>query len=97
MHGSMCGIWTCSVSITVHELLLSQETLPLYKKLEKRMELMNEFVQVSHEMNQAVTSVRLSGGGDVMYAELYNMLTHIREDFDLKHRHCGAVLNSRAE
>ena len=42
-------------------LCLFQETLPLYKRLEKRLELMNEYVQVTAEMNQAATSLNLSG------------------------------------
>lgn len=61
------------------------------------MELMNEFVQVTKEMNRAVTSVSWSGSQDVLHMDLCNMLSHIREDFDSKHRHWGAILNSRAK
>ena len=86
--------WRMDVHVT---LCPFQETLPLYKRLEKRLELMNEYVQVTAEMNQAVTPLNLSGGQDVLYTGLYNMLVHIREDFDSKHRHWGTILNSRAE
>ena len=76
----------CSTHVHV-TLCPFQETLPLYKRLEKRLELMNEYVQVTAEMNQAATSLNLSGGQDVLYTDLYNTLVHIREDFDSKHRH----------
>ena len=77
--------------------VMFQETLPLYKGLEKRMEFMDGFVQVTAEMKQAVSYVSLSGGQDVPYTDLYNILLRIKGDFDLKHRHWGAILDSRAK
>ena len=95
----VCGTnWEDGCSTHVHVTPCPfQETLPLYKRLEKRLELMNEYVQVTAKMNQAATSLNLSGGQDVLYTDLYNMLVHIKEDFDSKHRHWCTILNSRAE
>ena len=88
-----------SLSIGVMSMwpVMFQETLPLYKGLEKRMEFMDGFVQVTTEMKQAVSYVSLSGGQDVPYTDLYNILLRIKRDFDLKHGHWGAILDSRAE
>ena len=74
-----------------------QDAIPLYKKMEKKVELLNEFVQVTDEMSKAVASSNLLSGCGVQYSDLYSTLTHIREDFDLKHRHWEAILNSSAE
>ena len=63
----------CSTHVHV-TLCPFQETLPLYKRLEKRLELMNEYVQVTAEMNQAATSLNLSGGQDVLYTTPWSTL-----------------------
>lgn len=74
-----------------------QESLPLYKKLERKIETMNEYVQVCEEMRKAVSAADLSNGHDLHYVELYNTLLHIREDFSAKHRHWGPILTTNAE
>ena len=73
-----------------------QESISLYKKLEKKVETLNEYVQVSEEMRRAVVATSL----DVQIiqpCDLHSTLLHVREDFDSKHRHWGAILNSKAE
>lgn len=76
---------------------LLQETVPLYKKLEKKIELLNEFVQVTDEMSKAIASSPpvLSAQG-VSFSDLHSTLVHLREDFDLKNRHWGPILTSKA-
>ena len=67
--------------------------------MEKKLETLNEFVQIYEEMDKATNT---GGGGasqqDAQYhSDLYNSLLHIKEDFHCKDRHWRAIVISNAE
>lgn len=78
--------------------MLSQESVPLYKTLEKKVETLNEFVQVNNEMIAAVQASD-GGNGNIMlpHSDLCTTLLRIREEFETKHRHWGCIILSDAE
>ena len=72
-------------------------SVPLYKALEKRMETLNEFVQVNNEM-RAVVQASDGGNGNVPpHSDLCTTLLRVREEFEAKHRHWGCIILSDAE
>lgn len=72
-----------------------REELPLYKALESKIEALNEFLQVTLEMEKATsTSNELSNANHVT---LQKQLGLIRDEFNSKHQHWGSFILTAAE
>lgn len=89
LYNNFCGSYTCTHCTLTFVLLTVQDKLCLYKELEPKIEVMNEYIQLCEEMAKTDTP-----GYDHTHVNFLKTLGKISSDFTEKHRRWGNIITT---